>query len=144
MLSIKDAVQDLVNKRRNDGVMNYLVPACTTVKSSAPIVDILRLFALNPTDNYTVLVHEDADSRKLRGIISRSDLRRTGLTADEIASTPVIAIRNASTLDDALRLMNGDNSLGLRLDCLPVVNDSGSFVGVVSMDGINKKIRESL
>lgn len=144
MISIKDAVQDIVNKRRTDGVMNYISPSYISTNADAPVGDVLRTFATNPSPNFSVIVQESEASRKLRGIITRSDLGRGGDTAEQIASTPVIAIRNVSSLGDALDILNGGNSLGLRLDCLPVVNESDALVGVLTLEGINKKIRESL
>jgi|GEM_PF-3118312 len=144
MNSLKDKVQKLVDERRKEGVMNYISQSYATTDSSAPIDQVLRAFATNSDQNFAVIVLESRSSRKLRGIIKRSDLGRDGATAEDIASKPIIAIRNSSSLGDALDLMNGGNSLGQRLESLPIVNDSETFVGVVTMEVVNKKIRESL
>jgi CBS domain-containing protein len=89
-----------------------------------------------------VLVVESPQSERVTGIITRSDLARLSRqppptrAIDLATDKDVVGIRSDAKLWQLLRIINGDNKRNQILNQVPVVDNNGRALGVVSRDSL--------
>ena len=127
-------------------VQDVMTSTVVTVADSAPFKEIVRLMQVHGVSALPVV---DAEGR-LAGIVSEADLlpkeasetdgehhlfgprrkradKARGLVAAQLMSAPVVAVGPDATLREAARLI-----LERKVKRLPVVDDGGRIIGIVS------------
>lgn len=115
-------------------------------KRSAPLTEIAQLMRKNHVGS--VVIVEDADARRPIGIITDRDLvveviapgldARAVTAGDIMTASPAVARKD----DDALWALKTMRDRGIRR--LPVVDESGALVGIVSLDDLVEHVGVAL
>jgi arabinose-5-phosphate isomerase len=122
-----------IGKRLNFQVKSVLNgrEACAHGPSTLSLKEVAQRMSDRPLGAFCAL----SASGKLEGLITEGDLRRAIARGEDMA-TPAAKIMNASPItlsldmiiDDAIAVME---QKGRRINCSPVVSDSGDFLGLV-------------
>jgi CBS domain-containing protein len=111
---------------------------------ATPVQEVLKVFALRTDPSFCIILppDRDPDEHGIRGaaIITRRDLYKSGETALEIATSPVIVVRSTVTLQSAIQIMNDQNSQGKVIDHLPIIDEKRDIIGLVTRDGIKQQL----
>jgi len=125
------------------GITDFLtkVPTIAETADKDAAVDLL-----SSSPQGVILVVDSPTSKKVTGIITKSDLARLNrkpppVTAKDLATFEgVVGIRSDAKLWQLLRIINGDNKRNVILNQVPVVDNDGQALGVVTRDMIRDKI----
>jgi CBS domain-containing protein len=130
-----------IEKVLGSGISSFIerdVPRIENTASSEAALDRLESA---PSGSVLVI---DSGTNLLSGIITESDLskarRNNPQTAGDLATKQIVAIRDDAQLWQLLKIMNGENALGRRLDSLPVVDAQGNAVGVVKREKLMQRL----
>jgi CBS domain-containing protein len=119
-------------------VSSLLGRSVVSVKPDATVMEAARLMRENRVGSVLVM-----EAGRLLGIITERDLayrvvaegRGPETRVSEVMTRDVVTIRESATLAEAARLM-----LGLGIRHLPVVDEQGRVVGVLSLRDLAKAI----
>jgi CBS domain-containing protein len=140
----------LKNAERHLGaeVKSYMAPVDRLlIREEASFGEALGRFS-NPID--VLFVVDDESSRKLKGILTRSDAKAAQLRDVKLndkvmtaATKRVILLRETNTIDEAVRVFSGNNPLGIAVDFIPICSPSNEVIGYLSAADLLQKIVQS-
>lgn len=136
-------VKQLLSMKASSGKKGIEAATIVTIKPDATLADAARLLA---EQRIGAVVVSD-DGRKPAGILSERDIvRQLGKSGPEILSTPLsdVMTKNVQTCttgEDALTIL--ERMTEGRFRHLPVVDESGDMLGVISIgDAVSGRLKE--
>jgi CBS domain-containing protein len=130
--------------RVRDAMTSHLI----TVRADANVRGLRALFARYDADVLPVVGRDESGGmRRLAGIVTRADLLQFLLGAKSLKGLerregePVsVLVRPARALESGMALSEAAQALlSVRLDALPVIDDSGRVIGVLSLDAVLRR-----
>lgn len=129
----------------NASVMSYALPIDRLlIRESATFGEALAEFT-NPID--VVFVVDDLASRKLKGLLTRSDAKAAQLRDVSLSESVmsvgvkhVVILRDNNTVNDAVRVFSGNNPLGIPIDFIPICRTDNVIVGYLAAGDLLKRI----
>jgi CBS domain-containing protein len=118
-------------------------PACCT--PSSPLTDVARLMVENDCGEIPVV--EDMTSRKLAGVITDRDIATRIVAAGrnsvearamDAMTSPAVSVQSDTSLQECCDLMESH-----QIRRVPVVDDSGGVVGIVSLADVVRSANTS-
>lgn len=117
-------------------------------QGSTPLLDVAKLMRYHHVGDVVIVEHRD-DVNYPIGIITDRDIVLMGvvdafdrlgeLVASDLLTRQIVTVREADTVDDALDIMHAG---GVRR--LPVVDEAGMLVGILTVDDLIDQFAERL
>jgi len=131
--------------RRNEPISHIMTRAPSAVQVGQPVAEVGRLMEGGGFHHVPVL-----DGRRLVGIVSATDLLRVSYATEgprtvldptiplrDVMQTEVITLQASQTVRDAVEVFAEG-----QLHSLPVVNDEGDLVGIVTTTDVLRYVRD--
>lgn len=128
-------------------IMGFVTTGVPVVKITDHIGEALEKYERNSSNRCLLVV--DAEG-KLAGLVTDHDLTklidqaRTDPVSVLIRSPEVVAVRDTANLGQLLKIMNGENPSGLKLDIVPVVDIDTRPIGVIKRGSLTADLSERL
>lgn len=136
-------VKQLLSLKGQSGKAGVEASTIITIKPDATMAEAAKLLA----DQRIGAIVVSEDGRKPAGILSERDIvRQLGDKGAEILSTPISEVmtrevQTCSTGEDALTIL--ERMTAGRFRHLPVVDDEGNMLGVISIgDAVSGRLKE--
>lgn len=141
---------DIADQIKNIDVTNLMTKRVITITESQPLQEASKLMYQNNIGSIIVIKSSDKNENENEnvpiGIITERDIARiVGFTStfsptipiSELMSKPLLTVTSSSTLKEAADLMQQNN-----IRRLPVLDNNGKLVGIVTSKDILKSVME--
>lgn len=130
-----------LEKAFSSGIAPFVTYDVPRVPKTSNIKDTVASIKAAPSGSVLVV---DASTQALSGIVTENDLAKLAggnvNSAEDLATTEVIAIRENAQLWQMLKIINGENMLNRPLDYLPVVDAANKPVGVINRKDLQDRL----